>query len=406
MLLIHTPGWTEILSQHRDWSPANFSLHYAGNKSWPVREIAEQLHCYPRAEHKLCDLHMQGMIYLRESLEQASGYATATYRARRWPASTVADITGGLGVDTAAWARSGATVCYFEKNTGLAEIATHNHQILGLDKRIHHTSDDGLARLSSMMKKNERKPICDLIYADPSRRSRGTRVVTPDESDPPVLMYLDLIRSAGKRYLVKLSPMMDVNLVERDFTGCRQIIAVSVEGEVKELLVDADGYHEDRCGQNGPVREAVLLDGRGDERFRVTDQRARPVADIKLPGNWLYEPDPALLKMRLVDQIAMQFGLSRLSRNAGYLTGSHLLTGFPGKVFKVEEALPFKPRKVKSWLKNQGYGRVHIHQRGFPLTVNQLYSKLNLKMGEDAHLFAVSGHRDQLLLLVTRPEKR
>lgn len=426
MLLIHTTGWTDILEQHRDWSPAAFALNYSGKKEWPVREIAEQLHCYPRAERKLLDLHTPGMIYLREPLEQSSGFAAATYRARRWSASSAADLTGGLGVDTAAWARSGASVYYCEKNTELAEIAGHNHRLLGLEGKIFHTNDDGMSWLASRSGEKPGEPFCDIVYIDPSRRSRGRRVVTPDDSEPPVLQHLDLIRSAGSRYLVKLSPMMDANLAGREFEGCRTIVAVSVEGEVKELLVEGIGHHGVRKGKHQglhqdqseqpddqhelsrPVPEVVLLDSRGYEKFRVTgpaDKADRAAADIMPPDEWLYDPDPALHKMKLIDQVAVPFGLGRLHRDAGYLTGSHLASDFPGKVYKIEEILEFKPRKVKTRLKQQGYERVHIHQRGFPHTVDQLYRKLNLKMGDDAHLFALSDHQDRLVLLVTRPEK-
>ncbi|TVQ68436.1 MAG: hypothetical protein EA363_11240 [Balneolaceae bacterium] len=148
------------------------------------------------------------------------------------------------------------------------------------------------------------------------------------------------------------------------------------------------------------------------------------------PGTLLYEPDPSLFKMRLIDEAARRYGLIRIHPEIGYLTnGDTRVTGspsplqpttpppsrspspsrssslstpgaFPGKVFRIRRTLPYKPRHLKKWLEEAGLTRVHIHQRGFPLTVDQLYKKLGCRMGEDAHLFGTMACDGQKVVIV------
>lgn len=486
-----------MLNRHCDVDPAAFSLRFAGKKEWPVREIAEQLHCYPRAEAKLGPLHQPGMIYLREALEQASGYASARWRASVWantlagkkeagkpgadsdsmakpdpkrepgpdshsdsrpkpkPKPWVADLTAGLGIDAAAFAGAGFQVSYCERNATLCAIARHNHRILGLESRMDWHTGDGLAWLEARVR--EAKYLPDLVYIDPARRRKGRRVMSLDQSEPAVSELSGRLRSLSKRWLIKLSPMSDPSEVARVLPDCTSITAVSVDGELKELVADGiPGYPKGRL-----VHRAVILNAAGGENFRLERETAGPSkpsgraepdfpadplsssgprhqagphntakptgpddqADWKGPesavlqngpeapeasvgaiGGYLYEPDPALFRMQLVDEAARMFGLSRIHPNIGYLTTSDeadVLPDFPGRAYRIRNVLPYKPRKLKNWLARNRLRKVHIHRRGFPLTVDQLYRKLDCSMGEDAHLVATRTRDDNLVIIVS-----
>ena len=497
--LLHNPGWMEVMMRHYELDASEFALRFAGTEDWPVREIAEQRHCYPRAQEKLGPLHRPGMIYLREALEQASGYATATWRARNWVTTgekskrsavskddsssgarlhdnpdspsepdsifRVADLTGGLGIDSAAFALAGAHVDYCERQPLLAAIARHNHGLQELTSRIRWHTGDGLAwlagqRTSGQSREQEQRQKRDLVYIDPSRRTGGKRVLSLQESEPDVTRHMALIRSAAHRCLVKLSPMMDPVDAARSLDDCVAVIAVSVDGELKELLADCVPAQKQEVPdqRRPPLHVAVMLDASGKERFRFTSESgasgtaktypeqpshtdpqtshqyshpphlqshphpspstSAPPPSAQPPATLLFEPDPSLFKMRLIDEVARRYGLVRIHPGIGYLTDGQLPTpsgppspsgpptpstpeAFPGKVFRIRRTLPFKPRHLKKWLGEAGLTRVHIHQRGFPLTVDQLYKKLGCRMGEDAHLFATTAHDGQKVVIVT-----
>jgi len=416
------PEWINILEAHRDTSAGDFALRYRDKRDWPVREIAEQIHCYPRAEEKLGSLHRRGMIYTREALEQASGYAAATFRATGWAATKVADLTGGLGIDSAAWALSGAHVTYYEQNAALAGIARHNHQLLGIGGQVRYYIGDAMELLADRKAGSGpdspgNVPNPDLIYMDPSRRASGRRVRRLDEYQPRVPDHLALIRSSAGRYLIKLSPMLDTADLMRQLPDVRRFLAVSVDGEVKELLADCqpDQTPDSEPG-NIAGKEAVLLDRYGSVHFHAVEGDHRDSAAQredsgtstpagtpvwKRPaGEYLFEADPAIFKMRLINEVAQKFGLRRIHPEIGYLTGGGPVPDFPGRTYHVRQIHPFKPKKIRKWLEENDLRRVHIHRRGFPLTVEQLYKKLACTMGEGAHLIATMDDRGDLIIVV------
>lgn len=424
------PDWTDIMETYRDVPPVEFVLRFGGKKPWPVADIAEQLHCYPRAAAKLGPLHKSGMIYLREPLEQSSGFAAASFRVREWMAMhfqgnsnapVVADITGGLGIDSAVWALAGCRVYYCERNRKLALLARHNHRLLGLDDRITHIIGDGIEWLEARIGSGD--PLPDLLYIDPSRRPDSRRVISLDESEPAVHTFMPLITSSARGYLLKLSPMLDITQMKRMLSGLHQLTAVSVAGEVKELLAEgAEGAvaAESAEGPGGGVEsdshkitiQAVVLSKNGEEMFRIAIDSPHEVSDtpatldtsdtpdIRPVGKYLYEPDPAILKMGLSGQLTMKFQLYYVNRVTGYLTGDNFIPDFPGRKYVVQEFHPWKPKKMRRMLADKGLLRVHIHQRGFPLSVNQLFDTLGCMMGDDAHLIATPDHTGQLMLII------
>ncbi|MDG5767796.1 class I SAM-dependent methyltransferase [Balneolales bacterium ANBcel1] len=421
--LIACRNWLEVLEEHQDADPADFALRFRDNGDFPAREIADQLHCYPRAESKLGAFHRPGMIYTREALEQSSGFAAAVFRASEWPAAVVTDLTGGLGIDSAAWASAGARVFYCERNTVLAGLARHNHRLQELTDRIKYFSGDairwlethahtfagqgsehGSAPSTAAIGKTTGTPEVprtgSLIYVDPSRRFSGRRVYALQESDPPVLDHLDLLRSSADRYLIKLSPMVDPAETARLLPDAERLMAISVDGEVKELLADCNPA---RPARSAVIFESVLLHRDGTVRFRLAgEQTGTPAPEVDAVGTYLFEADPALFKMRLIDALSGRFGLRRVHPEIGYLTGNRTIEDFPGRTYRVDAILPYKPKQVNKWLSGMGMRCVHIHRRGFPLTVDQLYKKLQCRMGDDAHLIATRDYTGSLVILVAR----
>lgn len=487
--------WLELVRKYQDQDPAVFALRYGGKKEGsmmdggketglPVKEIAEQIRCYPRAGVKLGPMHRPGMIYRKEALEQASGYATAVFRARRWlsrlageslndrsadetvkqtgfrsvsatdtpgehlaGAETgtplVADLTGGLGIDTAGWALGGARVICGEKDGVLVDVARHNHHLLKIDDRITYFRGDAAQWLQACASGTEPEP--DLLYLDPSRRVRDKRVIFLEESEPSIPEILPLIRAATSRYLIKLSPMIDITRLEKQLTDCHEITVVSAGREVKELLADCrterssdDKYERGAISAEKPhevfpvnettdagrvLRRAVLLNRSGEVVFEAAstgkyqtgyvrfeepdfikvepETQAIDASEGLSAENYLFDPDPALFKADLVDVVAGHFGLRRINPGIGYLTGPRDLPGFPGHRYQIRRIHPYKPKKMRRYLLGNGIRKVHIHQRGFPVTVNQLYRKLDCTMGEDAHLIATMDHSGACVIIIS-----
>ncbi|MBQ8521962.1 MAG: SAM-dependent methyltransferase, partial [Bacteroides sp.] len=106
--------------------------------------------------------HTEGLWYPRHlSMEQCSSEATARYKAELVEGDSLADLTGGFGIDCSFLARRFKQADYVERQTELCELAAHNFPLLGLSIRVHN--EDGTDYLRGM------KPV-DCIYLDPARR--------------------------------------------------------------------------------------------------------------------------------------------------------------------------------------------------------------------------------------------
>src|SRR5690554_4267904 len=95
------------------------------------------------------------------NLEQTSSEITAKYKASLVKGETLADITGGFGVDSFFFSEKIASVTHFEINPELSNIARHNFEVFRKNN-VHCFSEDGL---NAVLNKKY-----DVIYADPSRR--------------------------------------------------------------------------------------------------------------------------------------------------------------------------------------------------------------------------------------------
>jgi len=98
------------------------------------KELAEQIAGKKTAEKKLSSWFKTPFVYYppKLALEQCSSEQTAAYKSRLLRGKTLVDLTGGMGVDTFAFAQNVEQVIHVEKQAELSEISRHNAQALGL----------------------------------------------------------------------------------------------------------------------------------------------------------------------------------------------------------------------------------------------------------------------------------
>ena len=161
-------------------------------------------------------------------IEQTSSEITAKYKASLIQCKSLADITGGFGVDSYYFSQNIDTLHHFEKNYLLSNIAKHNFNVLG-SKTIKCFHVDGLQAVS--------KRRYNIIYADPSRRhdSKG-KVFFLSDCEPNIPENLKYLLKQCDKILIKTSPMLDITVGLKELKYVFQIHIVAVNNEVKELL--------------------------------------------------------------------------------------------------------------------------------------------------------------------------
>ena len=398
-----------------------------------------------------------GLRYpLRLSGEQCSSEETARYKAQVAAAccdghpSAVADLTGGLGVDSWAYAKVADQVLYNEMRPELADAARVNFAVLGISNIQVVSYELCPGNVVSVL--GSFRP--DVIFLDPARRaSDGRKVFRLEDCQPDVLQLLPELFAVCPLVLLKLSPMADITLVCKQLANVKEVHVGVAESECKELLLllgkDHDGPYEVTVYENGSTLHVPVDQDQGAHGVDQVQAGSGPGPILGAgpgpdsmhskplggmvggpgpggesgpgPGDVmqalsggegtedagitpiLFEPGKALLKAGAFD-LPCDYGLEKLGRHTHLYVGSEVpeaLLPF-GKVFRLVEAVPMDKRS----LKNIGlrYPKASVTARNIPLTSDALRKKLGVADGGSVHIFGA--HVDALsahYLLICTP---
>ena len=336
---------------------------------------------------------------LRLSGEQCSSAETARYKASLVH-GRVADLTGGLGVDSWAFAQVATEVLYNEMRPALAAAASVNFEALGLKNvRVRNCElvPSCPAPTGHLLNEVLDGFEPDFIFLDPARRaSDGRKVFRLEDCQPDVLQLLPDLFAAAPRVLLKLSPMADISLVCKQLGSVRSVHVVAADGECKELLLLLErgyiGPYSLSVYENGSVLEIP-----GQAGNDVVIALNGVMADFDRPS-FLFEPGKGLLKAGAFD-LPCCYGLEKLDRHTHLYIGPapvEALTPF-GKWFLILEVVPLDKRGIKDV--GRRYPKASVTARNIPLTSDALRKKLGVSDGGTVHIFGVRTSSGNTLLV-------
>lgn len=336
----------------------------------------------------------------------------------------IADLTGGLGVDSWAFSEVAEEVLYNEMNPALAAAARHNFKALGVTNIFIKNSEATPDSIKGIF--GDFRP--DVIFLDPARRdSAGKKVFLLEDCSPDVLKILPELFGISRFVLLKLSPMADITMaVERlDRTYEEYLEKASGKGWngqwVREVHVVASG---------GECKELlILLDGEWNEGYSLTCREDgktltfKPEEITKAKAGYpdstfariIFEPGKSLTKAGVSNAICERFGLVKLARFTHLYTISEPLSDSEseqrtaplkdfGKVFYVKEILPLNKSSMKDVGKR--YPHSEVSAKNIPMSSDELRTRLKVKSGDDAHIFGVrieTPYNEDNYLIVTEP---
>lgn len=392
---------TEILQfarTHRDEDPLKLLLQQKKYPQMDMRKVVQQIEGQRQASTKwptlaLCD---EFLFPPKLNREQSSSEATARYKAQlvtSWGGDTVADLTGGMGIDSLFMAKVTETVDYCEHNEELCQLTAYNFSILQ-QNNIRCHSGDSLEWL-----KNETDTIYNTIYIDPARRDdKGHKVAAFEDCTPNILDNLALFLNHCKHLLVKASPMIDIHSALQQLGDVSDVHIVALGGECKEVLF---------CIDNNINRETRIhcVELRGDFSpvvFTLTEEENAKASFATQMGKYLYEPHATLMKSGCFNCISQWFGIKKLARNTHLYTSDTFLENFPGRTFQVLQEV--KPKDVTRLISER---KAHVVTRNYPTEAAVLQKKLGLKEGGDIFVIGSTiGSRPTLWLCRCCPHER
>lgn len=323
------------------------------------------------------------------SMEQASSELTAQFKASvMGNVNSFVDLTGGLGVDFSWMSSRAQKATYVEQNPDLCELAKHNFSSL----QINNISiENGSAELFV-----EKMNRVDAIYLDPARRANsGQKVFRIEVCLPNVKEIQGLLLGKASYVMIKYSPMLDISLATQTLSCVKDVYAVSVENECKELLFIL------QKGKTQSLYHAVnLFTQKEADLFTFSPEAVYESRYASEVGKYLYEPNTSLMKIGAFDAIASKYKISKLHKHSHLYTSDEYIADFQGRIFKIENCFIPNKQNLKSFLSETP--KANITVRNYPLSVAQIRQQTGIKEGGEVYVFATTLAHEQKVWLVCR----
>jgi len=364
----------QVYSPEIDPDALNAKLRKAGHVPGVIVEVVNQVALRQKARQKLGPL-ADSLLLTRQGLEQSSRIDVAKYHARKLSSlGSVTDLGCGLGIDSIALAESGSAVVAVEKDEMTAKFASYN-----------------LARFPTAEVHRSAAEDFDVgtegVFLDPARRDLGAsgrsrKLLSPEDFSPSIsFAFEQLTRVPGG---VKLSPALPHELVSDKF----EATWVSHRGD----LVEFSQWSTDP--QHFGKRFAVMIDGETELKFTGEEFDA----EVSSLDEYVYEPDPALIRSHLLGAFALEQGLGLLSQGIAYLTGSERKSPWL-RGYKLLAEMPLDEKAISRYLSERSIGSLEIKKRGVDIDPQLMRKRLKLKGSGAATLIAtkVGGARKALV---------
>lgn len=324
------------------------------------------------------------MLFTRAGLEQATRLAVAARHAGRFRAAGlahVADLGCGIGGDALGLAALGIHVAAVDADEMTAAIAAYNLAPFGSAVTVRQ----GLAEEADLSG-------VDGVWLDPARRTAGhaeTARVRPEDYSPSLDWALSL--AARMPAGIKLGPGLDRGLLPDDV----EAQWVSADGSTVELVLWSGAL-----ARAGVRRAALVL--RGDDAWELTGAADAEDEPARALGAFVHEPDGAVIRARLIGDVARSLEAGMLAEKIAYLTSDAALTSPFVASFRVREVLPAETRALSRALRERGIGRLEIKKRGVDVDPAALRTALKLRGDGSATLILSRVGAKRLAILADR----
>ncbi len=310
------------------------------------------------------------MFFTRAGLEQASAEVVARHSARRFTGmAAVADLCCGIGGDLAALAQGADRVLAVDADLDTLRFARRN--VVGSGRAAVCFVCADVQQVASALWHG-----ISGVFIDPARRTPGRRLRGGD-SRPPLEWCLGLtswVDAVG----IKTAPGLPREAVpprwEAEF--------VALGRGLKEALVWSPALASAR-------RRATVLPG-GDT---LVDAIGDPVP-VAEPGRYLLDPNPAVTRAGLVQELARAIGAWQIDPMIAFLSADGPVSTPFARTLRVLDSLPWHEKQVARKLRALGIGSADIRRRGLAGDVAQIHRRL-----------ALQGNRSATIVLTRRDGK-
>lgn len=339
------------------------------------------------------------MLFTRAGYEQSSSETIARHRAGRLKnARRVADLCCGIGGDLIALAAA-SDVLAVDRDETHARLARYN---VGVYDRAEH--------VTTVVADVRDVPLAgtDAVFIDPARRSgpgAASATAAPrgstgpasaghrfraGTSEPP-LDWCVALTSQVAAVCVKAAPGIPAELIPADWEA--EFIAEA--RDLKEAVLwspalatappaTAPSASTPGGGDGAGARRraTVLAAAPGGHSLRSYTLVARPGAPVPLrePGEYLLDPNPAVTRAGLVEDLARDLGgdAAKIDPQIAFLTLDRDVRTPFARTLRVRHSAPWNEKQFAKRLRELDVGAVDIRRRGLAGDVDQIRRRLKL----------------------------
>jgi hypothetical protein len=335
------------------------SLRKQGHSPGLVAAVLTQAKLRKKAAGKFGEFASR-MLFTEAGLEQATRLSVAARHAGRFRAAgltRIADLGCGIGGDALAIAALDLEVTAVDADEVTAAIAAFNLAPFPSATVEQRRAEDVSLR------------SVDGVFLDPARRTAGhtdtDRLTDPDDYTPSLGFAYEL--ATGRSVGLKLGPGFDRDLIP----STAEAQWVSADGQVVEL-----GLWFGALARPGIRRSALVI--RGDDAHELSAEADSEDAETGDLGEYLFEPDGAVIRARLIGDLARRLGGRMLGDGIAYITADEPAQTPFAAGFRILETLPFAEKDLKKALRARDVGTLEIKKRGVDVDPAALRTRLKL----------------------------
>jgi hypothetical protein len=357
------------------------------------------------------------MLFTRSGYEQSSSEPIARYRAERFgDARRVADLCCGIGGDLLALApgREALAVDLDEVHT---RLALHNAAVYGETENVRalvtDVRDVSLAGLDAVFIDPARRSGPGTASAGPATASTGlgtasagpraasSRAGTASArgmsgssgtaqrfraglSEPP-LDWCFALADRVPAVCVKAAPGLPLDLLPEAWEA--EFIA---DGrDLKEAVLWSPALATAPPADSGGPRRATVMSGTGPRTLIGYPGDPVPVTE---PGEYLLDPNPAVTRAGLVEDLARSLGsgadvggaagdgdrVAKIDPRIAFLTLNWPAQTPFARTLRVLDSAPWNEKRFAKRLRELGIGAADIRRRGLAGDVDQIHRRLKL----------------------------
>lgn len=346
-----------------------------------VHAVMNQLSLRAKAQEKFGDF-ATSMLFTKEGLEQATRLDVASHHAGRFRDSGITSLIDagcGIGADSLAFSGLGIQVTAIERDTATAALASYN--LAPFPETTVINADVLGADLSG----------AEALWIDPARREGATRLHNPEDWSPSLDWVFEM--AAERPTGIKLAPGMDRDLIPEGV----EAQWVSHHGSVVEMVLWSGALKRE-----GITRSALVISRSGTAEMAAgADSPDAEVGDLQ---EYLYEPDGAIIRARLIGDLARSVDATMIDDTIAYFSSatrhqSPLMQGF-----QIIEHVLYTPKNVNALVGGANLGNIEIKKRGIDVDPAELRKTLPLQGSGSATLILTRVKGKKTALLAKRLE--